>query len=115
MLQGDAAATDHHGTRVLRLVAGDGAEQTVVHERLERPAAGLRGVHGLQGDAAALSGGLYVEYRRLTALHDLRAAALLLLLLPVRVERVQGRWRTEGREAEGAGHQQQCAGKGQSL
>ncbi|SPO67238.1 protein of unknown function [Pseudomonas sp. JV241A] len=51
--QADAAAAHHYRLRVMRLVAGDGAEQAVVDERLERPAASLGREHRLQADTGA--------------------------------------------------------------
>ncbi|MCY1432054.1 hypothetical protein D9M71_480400 [compost metagenome] len=48
--QSDAAATNQYRLRVMCLVAGNRAEQAIVDERLERPAAGLRGKHRLQAD-----------------------------------------------------------------
>ena len=74
--KGDAATANQYGVRVVRLIAGNGTEQAVVDERLERPATALGREHWLQADTAACGGAR--AFRRLH-LHGLTGLGLQLL------------------------------------
>ncbi|MNJ55263.1 hypothetical protein D3C77_507440 [compost metagenome] len=82
--QGNAAAANEHRLWVVCLITGHGPKQSIVDERLERPATGLRGEHRLQADTgtadrARALGNLQVHRLGYLSLHLLQLCLMLIL------------------------------------